>query len=316
MKYWWVNHKQTARQEIAGGYLWSPKRESNGNRSQYYDFMREARPGDVVVSFANAQIGHFGIITGFPLSAPKPEEFGQTGAYWSDDGWLVPVSWSEVVTPFRPKDNIEDLRALLPERYAPIQQAGNGNQKAYLTKIDGALFEELRRLGQFDPSLVDVDVGIAIDDQFIDRIENNVQSQIELDQSLSDTEKSRIIKARRGQGIFRRNVEMQEQSCRVTGLTDGRLLIASHIKPWRSCETALERLDGSNGLLLAPQVDRLFDIGLITFEQSGDVLVSDTLTEHSLKVLALNRAIEAGVGRFSDTQEAYLRHHRSEIFLG
>ncbi|WP_341223963.1 HNH endonuclease [Loktanella salsilacus] len=316
MNYWWVNHKQTARQEIAGGYLWSPKRERNGNRSRYYDFMREARPDDVVVSFANAQIGHFGIVTGFPLSAPKPEEFGKTGAYWSDDGWLVPVSWSVVATPFRPKDNIENLRALLPVRYAPIQQDGNGNQKAYLTKIDGALFEQLRILGQFHPSLVNVDVGIVVDSQFIHRIEDNIQLQIVSDQSLSDTEKSSIIKARRGQGIFRGNVELLEQSCRVTGLTDRRLLIASHIKPWRSCETASERLDGSNGLLLAPHIDRLFDVGLISFEKSGKVLVSDTLTEHSVEALSLNSAIEAGVGPFSDAQDAYLRHHRSEIFLG
>ena len=79
MEYWWVNHKQTARQEIAGGYLWSPKRERNGNRSQYYDFMRETRPGDVVVSFANAQIGHFGIITGFPLSAQKARRIWANG---------------------------------------------------------------------------------------------------------------------------------------------------------------------------------------------------------------------------------------------
>jgi len=316
MKYWWVNHKQTARQEIGGGYLWSPKRERNGNRSQYYDFMREARPDDVVVSFANAHIGHYGIVTGFPLSAPKPEEFGKTGSYWSDDGWLVPVSWSVIATPFRPKDSIENLRALLPKRYAPIQQDGNGNQKAYLTKISGALFEQLRILGQFDPSLVNVDVGIVVDSQFIHRIEDNIQFQVESDQSLSDTERSSIIKARRGQGIFRGNVELLEQNCRVTRLTDRRLLIASHIKPWRSCETASERLDGSNGLLLAPHIDRLFDAGLITFEKSGEILVSDTLTKHSVEALALNRAIESGVGQFSDAQEAYLRHHRSEIFLG
>jgi len=53
MNYWWVNHKQTVRQEIEGGYLWSPKREKNGSRSQFYEFMREVRPGDLVVSFAD-----------------------------------------------------------------------------------------------------------------------------------------------------------------------------------------------------------------------------------------------------------------------
>ena len=25
-KYWWVNHKKTFKQEISGGYIWSPKK--------------------------------------------------------------------------------------------------------------------------------------------------------------------------------------------------------------------------------------------------------------------------------------------------
>ena len=41
MRFWWVNHKQTARQELTGGYLWSPKTEARGTRSQFYDNMRK-----------------------------------------------------------------------------------------------------------------------------------------------------------------------------------------------------------------------------------------------------------------------------------
>ena len=42
-RFWWVNHNQTASQEIGGQYLWSPKVERGGVRSQFYDNMREAR---------------------------------------------------------------------------------------------------------------------------------------------------------------------------------------------------------------------------------------------------------------------------------
>jgi hypothetical protein len=48
MRYWWVNQNQTYRQEIAGGYLWSPKRNANGVRNPFHEFMREASPGDPV----------------------------------------------------------------------------------------------------------------------------------------------------------------------------------------------------------------------------------------------------------------------------
>lgn len=48
MRYWWVNQNQTYRQEVRGGYLWSPKRNANGVRNPFYEAMREVSPGDLV----------------------------------------------------------------------------------------------------------------------------------------------------------------------------------------------------------------------------------------------------------------------------
>jgi hypothetical protein len=56
MRYWWVNQNQTFRQEIDGGCLWSPKRNKNGNRNPFYEFMREVAPGDIVFSFCDTRI--------------------------------------------------------------------------------------------------------------------------------------------------------------------------------------------------------------------------------------------------------------------
>ena len=47
--------------------------------------------------------------------------------------------------------------------------------------------------------------------------------------------------------MFRDNVRALEPACRVTGVANPWLLIASHIKTWRACATAAERLDGANG---------------------------------------------------------------------
>lgn len=54
MRYWWVNQNQTHRQELAGDYLWSPKRKADGGRNPFYEFMREVAPGDLVFSFVDA----------------------------------------------------------------------------------------------------------------------------------------------------------------------------------------------------------------------------------------------------------------------
>src|SRR5215831_2267567 len=72
MRYWWVNQKQTYRHEVSGGYLWSPKRKTNGDRNPFYDFMREVAPGDVVFSFAEALIRAIGIVASYAYEAPKP----------------------------------------------------------------------------------------------------------------------------------------------------------------------------------------------------------------------------------------------------
>jgi putative restriction endonuclease len=63
VRFWWVNQNQTFEQETRGGYLWSPKRKSNGARNLFlYEFMREVAPGDLVRSFQIRIIRTIGVI--------------------------------------------------------------------------------------------------------------------------------------------------------------------------------------------------------------------------------------------------------------
>ena len=169
------------------------------------------------------------------------------------------------------------------------------------------------QLGGFDPEKHAGEVDIAADEHIIDKIEDQIQKTIE--QTLDNTVAEANIKARKGQGVFRRNVEKIESCCRVTGLEDKHLLIASHVKPWRTCTTSVERLDGSNGLLLAPHVDRLFDKGLLSFERDGKPMVSSTLDDKTLECLGLQDVLDRNVGMFSEEQEYYLSYHRDKVFL-
>lgn len=89
--------------------------------------------------------------------------------------------------------------------------------------------------------------------------------------ALAETTRNALIKARIGQGLFRRNLSRFENRCRITGVTYQAHLFASHIKPWRE-STNEERLNGENGLLLTPSIDHLFDRGFISFEDNGELL--------------------------------------------
>src|SRR5215472_13607035 len=122
MRYWWVNQNQTYRHEIDGGYLWSPKKNANGARNPFYEFMREASPGDLVFSFVDTKIAAIGIVESYCFESPKPPEFGSAGQNWENIGWKVNVRFTQLLNRIKPKDHIEILRRVLPNRYSPLQQ--------------------------------------------------------------------------------------------------------------------------------------------------------------------------------------------------
>ncbi|MYM58812.1 HNH endonuclease [Vibrio sp. OCN044] len=306
--YWWVNHKQTYKEEITGGYIWSPKTNANGARNQSYENMRQTRVGDIVFSFAFAEIRAAGEVIESCISATKPDDFGDKGSYWDNEGWLVKVDWMVFDKPFRPKDHIEQIRPYLPEKYSPIQKSGNGNQGCYLASISEDLAHTLFELASFEydntPYCLDSDPECEVR-------EANVVDAIRLDRSITGTEKEQLITARKGQGRYRKNLERIETCCRVTGLKQKSFLIASHCKPWRDCNNQ-ERLDGNNGLLLSPHIDKLFDKGWISFAQNGDLLVASEKVVSVLHVWGVKYPLN--VGSFTEEQETYLSYHRLYCF--
>jgi hypothetical protein len=94
VRYWWVNQNQTFRQEIDGGYLWSPKRNANGAKNPFYEFMREVAPGDLIFSFVDTRIVVIGTAASFCEESPRPTEFGGVGLNWGKIGWSVRVNFA------------------------------------------------------------------------------------------------------------------------------------------------------------------------------------------------------------------------------
>jgi hypothetical protein len=82
-------------------------------------------------------------VTSYCYESPKPAEFGGVGLNWEAIGWRVRVTFTSLRNRIRPKDHIGILRSLLPERYSPLQESGNGLQSIYLTLIPNPLAETL-----------------------------------------------------------------------------------------------------------------------------------------------------------------------------
>jgi len=327
MRYWWVNQNQTFQQETEGGYLWSPKRNAHGGRNPFYEFMREVAPGDLIFSFQGTYIRAIGIARSTAYEAPKPPEFGSAGPNWSHIGWRVDVNYHPLLHQVRPADHIDLLRAVLPERYSPLQLTGRGNQGVYLTELPldfarvligliGPEAEHLEHLNRF--GLEDTDPAkTPIEDVAVGQVEweQHLTRSILDDGAIPETERSAIITARRGQGRFKEAVMQLERQCRITGVDRIEHLRASHIRPWRDCEDNRQRLDGSNGLLLTPSIDHLFDRGFISFEGNGELLVSPVAHRPSLQRMGVETDRVVRVGGFTKDQRSYLSFHREQVFL-
>jgi len=320
VRYWWVNQNQTYRHEIDGNYLWSPKRNQNGARNPFYEFMREVAPGDLVFSFYDTRIAAIGIVSGYCRESPKPTEFGTTGTNWSQIGWKVDVRFRELTNRIRPKEHMDRLRPELTEKYAPLTPEGNGLQSVYLTEVTTSFANALLALiGNEAASVADTAQKVGAADRAspapevdVEVWEGRLEEEIERNTAISNTEREALIKARRGQGLFRSNVRRVERACRITKVDRLEHLIASHTKPWRDC-TNTERLDGENGLLLTPTMDHLFDKGFISFEDTGRLIVSPVADKPSLEKMGIAIASPVNVGVFSEGQRKFLDFHRENV---
>jgi putative restriction endonuclease len=96
------------------------------------------RPATLSFRMPIKQLG-IGRIAEFAFTAPKPMEFGETGACWNQEGWLLPIFWTPLSPSIHPKTIIGSLGPLLPRRYSPI----------HLVSSSGATFshEALSRCG-------------------------------------------------------------------------------------------------------------------------------------------------------------------------
>ena len=318
MRYWWVNQNQTFRQELAGGYLWSPKRKANGHQNAFYDFMRVVAPNDAIFSFADGRIRAIGVATSYAYESPKPLEFGNAGAYWDQIGWRVDVRFSKLSHWIRPADSIDLIRPLLPDRYAPLLPDGRGLQAVYLTHLSVELAGLLVDLIGAEARAIlagRVLMDMPASPPAIGLLEwEEHELEVVRQSAIESTTRQALVMARRGQGIFKANVSMIEKACRITKVSRQEHLIASHCKPWRDSDND-ERLDGENGLLLTPNADHLFDRGFIGFENNGDLLISPVVHKESLQRLGLDPGRLMNVGGFTRGQQRYLEFHRENVLL-
>lgn len=130
--------------------------------------------------------------------------------------------------------------------------------------------------------------------------------------TLPATTRMALIEARVGQGKFRKDMmRVWDGTCALTGCGVKPALVASHAVAWRDNKDPNVCLDPHNGLLLVASVDRLFDKGLISFDDSGHMLVKPSLSDTDLDCLGLSR--NARLRTLPKEVRPYLQAHRQRF---
>lgn len=127
----------------------------------------------------------------------------------------------------------------------------------------------------------------------------------------NETEKLTLAKARIGQGEYRRKLLELCPFCPITLVSDDRLLIASHIKPWVA-SNEFEKTDPRNGFMLTPTFDYLFDRGFLSFTNERRTILSPFLSNMTYSKLGIsdNKIIPHLP---VEGREVYLDYHRNQI---
>lgn len=115
---------------------------------------------------------------------------------------------------------------------------------------------------------------------------------------------------RKKQTQYRRELLDEMPACVITKVTEDRILEACHIKPYSAC-TEDEKYDPHNGLVMTPTYHKLFDMGFISFNDNGTIIISPFLSNMNKKRLELEDNKQY---RIPKTCAEYLAYHRTNIY--
>ncbi|WP_353191063.1 HNH endonuclease [Pandoraea pnomenusa] len=295
MRFYWVNVGLTIKEVRVGNFLWAP--ESTQTKSgkvkhlDHWDNVAAIRKGDLVFCCHDKSISYIAIATADAYQAPRPAE--RSFSTWGNVGSRVDVSLHELQAPLARDDIAEDFISRFDARCVPrVFTSGATLKQIYMASLPADagvyLLEMAEAIGLFEASLF---------------------SQSNEGKKVGKTVRDAIVKARIGQGAFRAELLRRwNRRCSLTGLSNTDLLVASHIHAWSLCSND-ERIDPENGLLLAAHIDRLFDRGLISFDDGGALLISQLLTDADRALLALDRCTK--LRQISPGNRKFLARHRA-----
>jgi hypothetical protein len=158
------------------------------------------------------------------------------------------------------------------------------------------------------------ELGISLPETPAHKYKEAILNFLAKNPDVKGTEREQITKVRIGQDLYRQAlINYWKGTCAVTTISVDSVLRASHAKPWADCETDAERLNVYNGFLLSANLDALFDSGLISFNNSGSIILSDGVDKSQLSLLGISE--RSRLQWVDKNHYPFLDWHRNKVFI-
>ena len=294
MNFFWVNLGTSYKEVFKNKFLWAPQFTLSKNATKIvnpgWSSVAKVKQGDIIFGHRDSAIVCIAKAVQDVYASPRPES--KTFDQWNEIGWKVDIELTPIPQPIRDSEFsdffIEKYNAFCSPKVFTVKGICSVFYMSLMPKAAGALILNY----------------IQDTDYIIDDV-------VPAATSAKNTERETIIKARIGQGPYRKKlVEIWHGKCSATDLAYEELLVASHIVPWALCDSS-ERIDPYNGFLLAPNIDKLFDRGLISFTDEGKLLRSESITDEILAKLGITKSLK--IAAVKKQNLPYLARHR-ELF--
>jgi putative restriction endonuclease len=286
--YFLVFQGDTYEEELKLNCLWAPISNKAGNKVHHHSRLLDLKPGDQVIHLKKQSIMAISSVLGRAYNSELPFEFNRQAL--NGNGMRVDLKITELDEPIPTNEIMGKIHDYLPKKYSPFNKNGSGNQ-GYLFPINKNVFYTVLNF-DMDESYLEPDIS---------------------SQPSGPSSKRRSVNTRNSawQDFFKQKLyRLWGHKCLVTGIEDRKLHIGAHIKEYTKSDDK-EKIDEYNGLILTPNADKLFEVGLISFSNDGDILISSKLDDVVLEKLGIKKDIKI---KFKNEHNKYLEYHREFKF--
>jgi 5-methylcytosine-specific restriction enzyme B len=136
--FWWVNQGQSAKLQIEGGFLWSPKTDKKGTPLAHHNDVMLAQPGDIVFAYSDVAIRSICIVEKAAEDKPKPSSFS-SHSNWEEQGNYLKVLFHTLDQVINKTEIPEQWRK---DENGPFDRNGNVKQ-GYFYKVSNSFSTKL-----------------------------------------------------------------------------------------------------------------------------------------------------------------------------